>query len=83
MENEEIIAEFVLDEGFSITRGLVPGVLTDVALIGIAEKGFASLQLSVEMDGGHSSMPNAETPIKVISNAITKLDSNPFPAEIT
>ncbi len=83
LEKEGIEPEFVLDEGFAITRGLVPGVLTDVALIGIAEKGFATLQLSVEMDGGHSSMPNHETAIEVIANAITKLESNPFPAEIT
>ncbi len=83
LEKEGIHVEFVLDEGFAITRGLVPGVLTDVALIGTAEKGFASLQLSVELDGGHSSMPNSETAIKVIANAITKLESNPFPPEIT
>lgn len=83
MEIEGIQPEFVMDEGFAITRGLVPGLLTDVALIGIAEKGFASLQLSVELDGGHSSMPNAETTIKVIAKAITKLESNPFLPEIT
>lgn len=83
MEKEGIQPEFVIDEGFAITRGLVPGVLTDVALIGVAEKGFASLHLSVEMDGGHSSMPNAETAITVIANAITKLENNPFPPIIT
>lgn len=75
--------EFVLDEGLAITRGLVPGVLTDVALIGIAEKGFASLVLSIELNGGHSSMPNDETAIKVIANAITRLENNPLPARIT
>lgn len=83
LKQQGIRAEFALDEGFAITRGLVPGVLTDVALIGIAEKGFASLILSVEMDGGHSSMPNDETAIKVIANAITSLENNPFQAEIT
>lgn len=83
LKQERIQAEFVLDEGFAITRGLVPGVLTDVALIGIAEKGFASLTLSVKLEGGHSSMPNSETAIKVIANAITKLENKPFAAEIT
>ena len=83
MKDEGIQAEFVMDEGFAITRGLVPGVLTDVALIGTAEKGFASLTLSIELNGGHSSMPNSETAIKVIANAITNLENNPFPAKIT
>lgn len=83
LKQQGVAAEFVLDEGFAITRGLVPGVLTDIALIGIAEKGFASVTISVEMEGGHSSMPNAETAIKLIANAITILENNPFPAEIT
>jgi len=83
MKEEGIQPEFVLDEGFAITWGLVPGVLTDVALIGIAEKGFASITMSVELDGGHSSMPNNDTVIKVIAKAITDLENNPFPARIT
>jgi carboxypeptidase PM20D1 len=83
LKQEGVHADFVLDEGFSITRGLVPGVLTDLALIGIAEKGFASLSLSVKIDGGPSSTPNSETEIKVLANAITKLENKPFPAEFT
>lgn len=75
--------EFVLDEGFAITRGLVPNVLTDVALIGIAEKGFVTINLSIELEGGHSSMPNAETAIEVIARAVTHLEENPFPPKIT
>jgi carboxypeptidase PM20D1 len=82
LKSDGIKPDFVLDEGYSITQGLVPGVLTDVALIGISEKGFASLSLSVEMEGGHSSMPNNETAIEVVAGAITKLEMNPFPAEI-
>ncbi len=83
LKKQGVAPEFVLDEGYSITQGLVPGVLTDVALIGISEKGFASLTLSVEMEGGHSSMPNAETSIEVIAKAITNLEANPFPARIS
>jgi carboxypeptidase PM20D1 len=82
LKSQGIQPEFVLDEGYSITQGLVPGVLTDVALIGIAEKGFASLNMSVEMDGGHSSMPGKETAIETIAAAITRLQANPLPAEI-
>jgi len=83
LQSNGIEPEFVLDEGFSITQGLVPGVLTDVALIGIAEKGFASLTLSATMAGGHSSMPNAETAIEVLARAITQLEANPFPPELS
>jgi len=83
LKNQGVKPEFVLDEGLTITQGLVPGVLTDVALIGIAEKGFATIKLSVELDGGHSSMPQKETAIQVIANALSKLGDAPFKARIS
>jgi len=76
-------AEFIMDEGGSLTSGLVPGLDSDVALIGIAEKGTVSLDLSVEIEGGHSSMPGKETSIDVLSGAIYKLKTHPFPALIS
>lgn len=76
-------AEFILDEGGSLTSGMVPGIEKDVALIGIAEKGSVSLQLSIQIEGGHSSMPGKETAIDVLSEAIHKLKSQPFPASIS
>ena len=72
-----------MDEGGTITSGLVPGIEKDVALIGIAEKGSVSLELSVELEGGHSSMPGRETAIDLMSGAIYKLKSNPFPARLS
>jgi carboxypeptidase PM20D1 len=83
LEEQGVKAEFVLDEGGSIVQGMVPGIEKDVALIGIAEKGFVSLELSVEVEGGHSSMPKEETAIDIISNAISKLRQHPFPASLT
>jgi len=62
---------------------MIPGMDSDVALIGIAEKGFVSLYLSLEMEGGHSSMPEKETVIDVMAGAISRLKNNPLPAEIT
>ncbi len=83
LKKEGIEAEYVLDEGGYIVQQLIPSVEKDVALIGIAEKGFLSLELSVKIEGGHSSMPENETAIDVISNAISKLKHNPFPAKIS
>jgi carboxypeptidase PM20D1 len=59
LHSRQVELEYVLDEGGSITDGLVPGVAAPVALIGIAEKGYLSLELSVESAGGHSSTPPA------------------------
>lgn len=83
LKEEKIEAEFVLDEGGSIVQKLIPDIEKEVALIGIAEKGFVSLELSVRIEGGHSSMPEKETAIDVLSNAIVALKKNPFPAALS
>ncbi|MEO8006110.1 MAG: M20 family peptidase [Betaproteobacteria bacterium] len=73
----------VLDEGQVVTHGIVPGIDRPVALIGVAEKGYLSLELVVESEGGHSSMPPAQTAVGILSAAIARLESNPFPAAIS
>lgn len=82
LKEKGVNAEFVLDEGGSIVQRMVPGIEKDVALIGVSEKGFVSLELMVDMEGGHSSMPNSETSIDIIAKAINKLRSNQFPAKL-
>ena len=61
LDSRGIRLDHVLDEGGAIADGLVPGVDGTVALVGVAEKGFASVELLVEMTGGHSSMPPAQS----------------------
>ncbi len=72
----------LLDEGGAIFQGLLPDVEVPVGLIGISEKGYLSLRLHVDMDGGHSAMPEKETAIGVISKAVAKLEANPMPAHL-
>lgn len=76
LKSRNVKAEMVLDEGHIIGRGLVPGIDKDVAMIGTSEKGFLSVELSVDMEGGHSSMPAKETSIEVLSRAVVKLRDN-------
>lgn len=83
LSEQGIQAEFIMDEGGTMTSGMVPGIEKDVALIGIAEKGSVSLKLTIQLEGGHSSMPANETSIDVLSKAIARLKSNPFPATIS
>ena len=73
---------FVLDEGGTVVDRAMPGVKPPVALVGIAEKGYATLELSVRSEGGHSSMPPRHTAAGIIAAAITKLENNPLPASI-
>ena len=82
LKAQGIAAQFVLDEGGTISQNIIPGIEKDVALIGIAEKGYVSLELSVKKEGGHSSMPEKESAIDILSTAIAKLKNNPFPAKL-
>jgi carboxypeptidase PM20D1 len=76
-----VALERVLDEGGAVTRGIIP-LDAPVATIGIAEKGYLTLELIVETKGGHSANPPPHTVIGTLSRAITKLEAHPFPAEI-
>lgn len=75
--------EYVLDEGQLAVKGAIPGVSDWVALIGIAEKGFISLELSTEQKGGHSMAPPPQTTVGILSAAIVKLQDNLFPIRMT
>ncbi|HVO91728.1 MAG TPA: M20/M25/M40 family metallo-hydrolase, partial [Terriglobales bacterium] len=77
-----ILLEYVLDEGLNIFHGVIDGVSSPVALIGIAEKGYLSLRLSVETAGGHSSVPPPDNAIDIVSRALQKLNAAPFPGEL-
>ena len=82
LKQQGIEAEFVLDEGGTISQDIIPGIKKDVALIGIAEKGYVSLELSVKKEGGHSSMPEKESAIDILAAAVVKLKQHPFPAKL-
>ncbi|MGK0358040.1 MAG: carboxypeptidase PM20D1 [Bradymonadia bacterium] len=72
----------ILDEGGIISDGIVPGVARQVALIGVAEKGYLSLSLIAKGQGGHSSMPPPMTAAGRIARAVSRLEANPFPMRI-
>lgn len=72
----------ILDEGGFIGEGLSSGLDGKVAVIGVAEKGFVSLELVVESDGGHSSTPPDHTALGILSKAVTRLEEDQFPARL-
>jgi len=83
LKDKGVVPHFVLDEGFAITDGLIPGVDGPTAIIGIAEKGYLSLELTVAMEGGHSSSPQKETSIDVMSRAVSNVKENPSPRTLS
>ena len=74
--------DFVIDEGLLITDGILKGLDKPAALIGIAEKGYATLVLSAHTTPGHSSMPPHDTAIGMMSAALARLEDHRLPLQI-
>ncbi len=72
----------ILDEGLAIVDGMLPGLSVPMAFVGVAEKGYLSLELVAESPGGHSSMPPPQTAVGILSSAIHALEAHPFPAHL-
>ncbi|MDH5545276.1 MAG: M20 family peptidase [Gammaproteobacteria bacterium] len=72
----------IYDEGMPITQGILAGIDSPVALVGIAEKGYMTLTLSVNGEGGHSSSPPPNTAVGVLAHAIAKLEDHPMSASL-
>ncbi|MBI9044997.1 MAG: M20 family peptidase [Anaerolineaceae bacterium] len=72
----------VIDEGGAIIDGTLPGLNGPSAMVGNVEKGYLTLNLSIESEPGHSSSPPPHTAIGILAKAITLLEANPLPADI-
>ena len=74
--------DFVIDEGLLITEGIMKGLDKPAALIGVAEKGYATLVLNAQATPGHSSMPPRDTAIGMMSAALARLEDHRLPMQI-
>lgn len=81
-KQRNITPEMVLDEGGMITDTKIPNLKKTAAVIGIAEKGYVTVNLKLNIEGGHSSMPERNTAIDGLAEAIVKIKRHPFPAEL-
>lgn len=84
LQEQKVRLDFVIDEGLVLTEGVIPGVAAPAALVGVAEKGYVTVQLRVTTQPGHASMPPAPgtTAIARMGAALRKLDEEQFPPEL-
>ncbi|EDO34483.1 predicted protein [Nematostella vectensis] len=73
LKARNIKLEFIVDEGMVIVKNVFPGLTTPYAIIGVAEKGYMMVELSVHTSGGHASMPPKESSIGILSKAIASV----------
>jgi carboxypeptidase PM20D1 len=74
-------ALFTIDEGSAVILD-APLINAPAILIGIAEKGYATLRITANSVGGHSSMPPSETGVVNLAKAIIAVSNKPFPLEL-
>ena len=82
-DSQDLKFAYVIDEGGLIANGMVPGVSKPVALIGPAEKGFVTLEISVNSGGGHSSTPPKNSAVGRLATAIAKLEAFDFDSDLS
>lgn len=71
-----------LDEGFMIVD---PSPLTGkpMAFIGVAEKGYITVEVTAVAEGGHSSTPPRNSAAVRLARALIALDENQMPIDLT
>jgi carboxypeptidase PM20D1 len=70
----------VLDEGGAVTDAPLPFVMGTAAMVGVGEKGIATIRISARSEGGHSSVPPTFTTVGRVARAVTKLTPSTFRA---
>lgn len=73
----------VVDEGGAMIPLHYPPVLdTALAGIGVAEKGYADIKVTVKAKGGHTSTPPDHSALGMLAKKITVLENHQFPARM-
>lgn len=83
LKSRNIKLDFTIDEGGTILTGILPGLVRPVALVGLAEKGYLTVELRAKGQGGHSSMPPPSTSIGELAAVLARLEENQMPASVS
>ena len=65
--------DWLLDEGMTVMQGVVPGLEDPALYIGVVEKGWTMLELSVEGEQKHSSTPPRQSAVGRRSRPCSRL----------
>ena len=71
-------ADWALDEGSAVVMDM-PLIGKPVTLIGVAEKGYATLRVTAKAAGGHSSAPPKDTGAVTLARAVVAINDHGFP----
>ncbi len=78
LEDEGIELEFVWDEGGAIIMDPPLGLTNPAAMIGLAEKGFADLKITIAGEGGHAAEPPKHTSLADLGTLMSQIQAHPM-----
>jgi carboxypeptidase PM20D1 len=74
---------WILDEGSPVAVNQIRGVRRPLALFGVEEKGFLSLELAVDQQPGHASRPPKVQAAAILARALLRVSRRPFPVRLS
>ena len=82
LKSRGVQLEFVYDEGGAIMDDNLFGLKNPAAMVGLAEKGYADLKLSISNNGGHSAEPSDRTALGDLSRLICEIEKHQMPCRL-
>ncbi len=84
LKERGIHLDSIVDEGGAIIPVNVKGIIENKEIIGvgIAEKGYTDIEITVTAKGGHSSQPPVHSALGELAEVIRDLEGNQFKAEL-
>ncbi len=84
LKEKGVHLDCIIDEGGAILPVNVKGVINkDLAGIGVAEKGYADVEVAVHAKGGHSSQAPNHTALGKLADVIRDIENHQFKAKIS
>jgi carboxypeptidase PM20D1 len=77
-----LVFDWILDEGSGVIDGGFASARVPLALVGVEEKGYTNLQLTVMGQEGHSSSPPEDQIPLRLAKAMGRVTGNPFPTRL-
>lgn len=81
--DQDVHFDFVLDEGGIVTTDSLSDVAEPLAIIGVSEKGYVDIEVTVKGNGGHASMPPKSTALGQLSQALINLEKHQMPMRLS
>lgn len=76
LKSKGMAFDYLIDEGGCVTLNAIGGITKPLALVGIGEKGFANIKITLSGEGGHSAMPPKHSALGLLAKAIGNLENN-------